>query len=97
MTREQLVETMARALCEAQRHLPDDPTWENTCARDLYELEANATLTALEAAGMVVVPREVPVPPMTSTRLGCPVCEIGADGKPYAYVCMRNDCPTRAT
>lgn len=28
---------------------------------------------------------------------GCPVCALGADGKPMAYVCSRNDCPTRAT
>lgn len=28
---------------------------------------------------------------------GCPVCGIGADGKPYGYVCTRNDCPTRVT
>lgn len=28
---------------------------------------------------------------------GCSVCGIGADGKPYGYVCTRNDCPTRVT
>ena len=28
---------------------------------------------------------------------GCTVCNIGSDGKPYAYACSRNDCPTRAT
>jgi hypothetical protein len=28
---------------------------------------------------------------------GCQVCGIGADGKPYGYVCTRNDCPTRVT
>lgn len=27
---------------------------------------------------------------------GCPVCGIGSDGKPYAYACQRNDCPTGA-
>ena len=28
---------------------------------------------------------------------GCQVCGIGADGKPYGYVCNRDDCPTRVT
>jgi len=28
---------------------------------------------------------------------GCFVCGLGADGKPMAYVCSRNGCPTRAT
>lgn len=32
-----------------------------------------------------------------SASMGCPVCGIGADGKPMAYACTRNDCPTRAT
>lgn len=27
---------------------------------------------------------------------GCPVCGVGADGKPMGYVCPRNDCPTKA-
>ena len=29
--------------------------------------------------------------------MGCPVCGLGSDGKPMAYACARNDCPTRAT
>jgi hypothetical protein len=28
---------------------------------------------------------------------GCPVCDMGADGKAYGYVCNRSDCPTRVT
>lgn len=34
---------------------------------------------------------QVPQPALA----GCSVCGIGADGKPYAYACSRNDCPTR--
>lgn len=30
-------------------------------------------------------------------KAGCPVCGLGSDGKPMAYACARNDCPTRAT
>lgn len=45
-------------------------------------------------------PIETPswLPTWTSTDTkGCPKCGIGADGKPYGYVCPRSDCPTRVT
>lgn len=29
--------------------------------------------------------------------LGCPVCGVGADGKPMGYVCTNPNCPTRVT
>lgn len=32
-----------------------------------------------------------------SWKAGCPVCGLGSDGKPMAYACARNDCPTRVT
>ena len=35
--------------------------------------------------------------PSDQTLSGCHVCGLGSDGKPMAYNCQRNDCPTRAT
>ena len=44
-------------------------------------------------------PVNVPLisPHTTTIKQGCTVCGIGADGKPYGYVCSRSDCPTRVT
>ncbi len=64
MTREQIVETMARAIYGASEHYGSwefATTWERPCGGtvgDLYRSLAEAALTALEAAGMVVVPVE---------------------------------------
>lgn len=44
---ESMIERVARSLCEAQRQLPGDPTWETTCARDLYRVEARAAIEAM--------------------------------------------------
>ena len=53
MTRDQLIETMARASV-ASRNLPEgcDINW------DAFRRDATAALTAIEAAGMRVVPVE---------------------------------------
>lgn len=53
---------------------------------------------ALERARAALSP--LPAPTILTpfvARMGCPVCGIGSDGKPYAYACTRNDCPTRVT
>jgi hypothetical protein len=60
MTRDQLIETMARALArEEWPHAGADAraSWEHNRWPD-YVREATATLTAIEAAGMRVVPVE---------------------------------------
>jgi hypothetical protein len=30
-------------------------------------------------------------------KMGCPVCGIGADGKPMGYACSNPNCPTKVT
>jgi aspartate aminotransferase-like enzyme len=59
VTREQIIETMARAKCEREGYKPDmeylgtgEPLWLR------FEHEAAADLAALEAAGLAVVPVE---------------------------------------
>lgn len=37
------------------------------------------------------------VPKAQQAHIGCPVCGIGADGKPMGYVCSNPRCPTRIT
>jgi hypothetical protein len=64
MTREQIIETMARALCAriypSPDFKPDGSQWPSAWERSRVEFhqQATAALSALEAAGMVVVPRE---------------------------------------
>jgi hypothetical protein len=58
MNREQIIETMARALCECQQ---PSGAWERNESegyRNIFRNEATAALSALEAAGLVVVPVE---------------------------------------
>ncbi len=64
--RDALVELVARAMAIANGKDPDAPAWirypgghtEGICWRDQYAKKARATLTAMEAAGCVVVPVE---------------------------------------
>jgi hypothetical protein len=57
MNRHQIIETMARAMCEREGYKPEreylgtgKPLWR------CFEPEATAALSALEAAGLAVVP-----------------------------------------
>jgi hypothetical protein len=59
MTRDQIIETMARAMCEREGYEPETeylgtgkPLWR------CFEPEATAALSALEAAGLAVVPTD---------------------------------------
>lgn len=62
----ELVERIARALAKADKKDPDAPAWVRypgaepfgICWRDQYADKARACLAEIEAAGMVVVPRE---------------------------------------
>jgi len=58
-----------------------------TCAAALTAaaLRAKATEEMVEAAAK------------PAALVGCSMCGIGGDLKPYAYTCTRNDCPTRVT
>lgn len=71
MTRDELIETMARAIfaAEGQTHADDARMfqavkWEELddddyqCVRSGYRSQASSALTAIEAAGYAVVPRE---------------------------------------
>jgi hypothetical protein len=64
MNREQIIETMARAACERVYpncdFAPEGSVWVSTWAREreAFEEQASAALSALEAAGLVVVPVE---------------------------------------
>jgi hypothetical protein len=42
-------------------------------------------------------PAQLPTWPSISSPRGCPVCGLGADGKPMSYVCPRAACPNRVT
>jgi hypothetical protein len=64
VTRDQIIETMARAKCQREGYKPDmeylgtgTPLWR------CFEPEAAADLAALESAGLAVVPVE-PTPAM---------------------------------
>jgi hypothetical protein len=69
VTRDQLIETMARAMCQAKcAFLAEFPCWDSAydgetwppsaCDEPGCVAEATAALTAIEAAGMRVVPVE---------------------------------------
>ena len=70
MTREQIIETMARAICDQWGYVWDgDPEDDQTApetnvgyderpSKQLYRQAATAALAALEAAGLAVVPVE---------------------------------------
>lgn len=58
MTRNELIETMARAIKTSVKHGAD--LWDSTAEADKVFIRKHATaaLTALEAAGFVVVPKQ---------------------------------------
>jgi hypothetical protein len=58
MTRDQLIETMARAICAAEGFDPDNQETTGISYWVTWAQHATAALTALEAAGMRVVPVE---------------------------------------
>lgn len=63
MTDEQIIELMARAICDNDHKGGDfgmtgADAWEEWNAREVYTDRAAAALTALRSAGMAVVPRE---------------------------------------
>jgi len=63
MSRELLIEKMARAIWNARcEHECDDEFWQSHWPHDFQTLkrEACAALDALPAAGLVIVPRELP-------------------------------------
>jgi hypothetical protein len=62
----------------------------------IFSLEARLASTQPIRDPYTAVPAWAPRPAGTM-HSGCPVCSLGADGKPMGYVCPRNDCPSRIT
>jgi hypothetical protein len=61
----------------------------NQAIKDAAERQSTDSMTELWWNPRTVKP--------VDTNKGCSVCGIGADGKPYGYVCNRDDCPTKVT
>jgi regulator of replication initiation timing len=80
------------------------------CEKEIQSLKTKVELVVKENAFLKelvhhLASRPAPYPPAmplvaphtTTIKQGCMICGVGADGKPYGYVCPRSDCPTRIT
>ena len=78
MTRDEIVEVMARALCPSVWESKRDNIENIDAARADWMRRATAALSALEAAGMRVVPmREVVMCSACGSHVGCDCTRMG--------------------